>query len=122
MWVYNRTDSGNVKPRNRIYPPEDISFRTSSQIQVYAAKGWIIVPTETREQNQSSRTMEREGSGIGVWSINDDGVVAPRWKIAGPKSLLKRPRGLDLAPKSKELIVADMRLNAIVTYYFPEIF
>ena len=27
-----------------------------------------------------------------------------------------------LNPQNKELIVADMRLNAVLTYYFPEIF
>jgi len=120
--IYNRTDNGNVKPRNVIWNLPGESFRTSSQIQVYPPKGWIIVPTETQIQNQDSRVMEREGSGIGVWSIDDNGEVPPRWKITGPKTLLKRPRGLDLDPKNKELIVADMRLNAIVTYYFPEIF
>jgi len=27
-----------------------------------------------------------------------------------------------LDPENKEVIVADMRLNAVLTYYFPEIF
>jgi len=40
----------------------------------------------------------------------------------GPNSLLKKPRGVALNPKNKELIIADMRLNSVLTYYFPEIF
>ncbi len=61
----------------------------------------------------------------GVRTITEvlHGGVAPRWKIpTGPASTLKKPRGVVLDPKNKELIVADMRLNAILTYYFPEIF
>ena len=68
--------------------------------------------------------IEPEGTFIGVWSINDNGDVPPRWKIPGgtAKSVMKKPRGVVLNPKHKELIVADMRLNAVLTYYFPEAF
>ena len=59
---------------------------------------------------------------MGIWSINDNGNVAPRWMIGGPRSGLKKPRGVALDPENKEVIVADMRLNAVLTYYFPEIF
>jgi hypothetical protein len=33
-----------------------------------------------------------------------------------------KPRGVVLNPKNKELIIADMRLNAVMTFYYPEIF
>ena len=42
--------------------------------------------------------------------------------MPGPKSTLKKPRGVVLDAKNKEMIIADMRLNAVLTYYFPEIF
>ena len=58
----------------------------------------------------------------GVWSIHDDGDIPPRWKLGGPGSIMKKPRGIALNPKDKELIIADMRLNSVLTYYFPEIF
>ena len=32
------------------------------------------------------------------------------------------PRGVTLNPKHKELIVSDKRLNAVLTFYFPELF
>ncbi len=35
---------------------------------------------------------------------------------------MKKPRGVALNPKHKELIVSDMRLNTVLTFYFPEIF
>jgi hypothetical protein len=65
---------------------------------------------------------EPEGVFVGVWSIHDNGDVAPKWKIWGAKSLMKKPRGVTLNPKNKEIIVSDMRLNSVLTYYFPEIF
>ena len=66
--------------------------------------------------------MEPEGTFVGIWSVNDNGDVPPRWAIGGPKSTLKKPRGVALDPKNKELIVTDMRLNSVLTYYFPEMF
>ncbi len=73
-------------------------------------------------QPGKSSDQEPEGIFVGVWSINDSGDVPPRWKIGGPKSTLKKLRGVVLNTKHKEMIVADMRLNTVLTYYFPEIF
>src|SRR3989442_7829747 len=57
----------------------------------------------------------------GVWRINDNGDFPPRWKIEGKESnIMKKPRGVALDPKHKEVIVSDMRLNAVLTFYFPE--
>ena len=36
--------------------------------------------------------------------------------------MLKQPRGVDLDLKNKTVIVSDKFLNAVMTYYFPEIF
>lgn len=55
--------------------------------------------------------------------MNDDGDVPPRWKIEGkPLTVIKKPFGIALNPKNKELLVTDMRLNAILTFYFPGMF
>jgi hypothetical protein len=35
---------------------------------------------------------------------------------------LKKPRGVTLNARDKEIIVADMRTNSVLTFYFPEIF
>lgn len=123
LLIFNRTDEGNVKPRAVISPPADTDFRVSSQIQVYPPKGWIFVSTQrSRASNENTRQVEFEGAGLGIWSINDNGQTPPHWKITGPKSLLKRPRGVAFDAKDKEVYVAEMRQNAILTYYFPEIF
>ena len=64
-----------------------------------------------------------DGTFIGIWSIYDDGDVPPRWKIEGkPGNIMVKPRGVALDPNHKELLVSDMRLNAVLTFSFPEIF
>jgi hypothetical protein len=116
LLVYGRTDNGDAAPRAVIGGP-NTSLHAVSQIQIYPARGWILVA-----EAGSYDVQEPEGAFVGIWSIKDQGNVPPRWKIGGPKSTLKRPRGVVLNPANKELIVADMRLNAVLTYYFPEIF
>lgn len=59
---------------------------------------------------------------IGVWSINNDEDVPPRWFFGGPSSGFKTsPRTVVLNPKTEELIVGDTPLNAVLTFYFPEL-
>jgi len=116
LLIFNRTDSGNVKPIGVIQGPKTRIVRIN-QIQMQTTKGWIVATQPGKYEEQ-----EPEGVFVGVWSINDRGDAPPRWFIGGPKSQIKKPRGVALNPKEKELIVADMRLNKVLTYYFPEIF
>ena len=116
LLIFNRTDTGNVKPVGVIQGPKTRIVRIN-QIQIQSTKGWIVAAQPGKYEEQ-----EPEGVFVGVWSIHDTGDVAPRWFIGGPKSQMKKPRGIALNPKNKELIVADMRLNTVLTYYFPEIF
>ena len=57
-----------------------------------------------------------------MWSTEDNGDVPPRWRIGGPKGILQQVRGVALIPAQKSLIATDKRLNAVLTFYFPEIF
>lgn len=116
LLIYNRTDTGNIKPRAIILGPK-AGVQSVNQIVAHSPKGWIVA-TMTGDYGEA----EPEGAYVGIWNVNDNGDVPPRWKLGGPKSTIKKPRGVALNPKDKELIVADMRLNTILTYYFPEIF
>ena len=116
LLIFNRTDRGNVKPRAVIRGPNTGIVRIN-QMAIYPPKGWIIASMPGRADQQ-----EPEGVFIGVWSIQDNGDVPPRWKIGGPKSGLMKPRGVAINPSHKEVIVADMSLNSVLTFYFPEIF
>jgi DNA-binding beta-propeller fold protein YncE len=59
---------------------------------------------------------------VGVWSVFDNGEVAPRWTIGGPDSLLKDVRGIALDPKNKQVMISDKTHNAVFTFNVPEVF
>ena len=114
--IFDRTANGNAKPRGIIHGPKTEITRIN-QLQIYAPKGWIIAA-----QPGFINMQVPEGVFIGVWSIHDNGDVPPRWKLGGSNTVMAKPRGVAINPKHKELLIADMRLNAVLTYYFPEIF
>jgi hypothetical protein len=114
--IFDRTANGKVQPKGVIGGPKTEIVRIN-QMAIYAPKGWIVAT-----QPGSGSEQEPENTFVGIWSINDKGDVPPRWKLGGPKSQLKKPRGVALNIKNKEIIAADMRLNSVFTFYFPEIF
>ena len=117
LLIFNRTDNGNVKPRGVIRGPKSGIIRIN-QIAVYPPRKLVIAV-----QPGPVYEMEPEGAFVGVWSLDDDGDVPPLWKInAGPETTIKKPFGVTLNPKHKELIVSDMRLQSVLTFYFPEMF
>ena len=117
LLIFNRTDNGNVKPRGVIRGPKSGIVRIN-QIAVYPPRKLVVAA-----QPGPVYEMEPKDAFVGVWSLDDDGDVPPLWKInVGPKSTMKKPFGLVLNPKHKELIVSDMRLQSVLTFYFPEMF
>ena len=115
--MFNRTDSGNVKPRAVIRGPKSEIIRIN-QMAVYPPKKLIVAAMPGVEE-----MMEPTTAFLGVWTYDDNGEVPPKWKIPiGPKTTLKKPFGVVLNPKNKEVIISDMRLNAVLTFSTPEIF
>jgi len=120
LMIFNRTDNGDVQPKAVIGGPRSIGINDfASNFTIYSPKGLIVVPAAA---DVGQGEVEPKSAFIGVWSITDNGDVPPRWKIEGPKSQMKRPRGITINPKNREVIIADMRLNAVLSYSFPEIF
>jgi len=115
--IFNRTDQGNVKPRAVI---RDSSLG-GGRVYVYPPRGEIIVVANVGG-GSGYGVMARDTGFVGVWSIQDNGDVPPRWMIGGPKGVLLAIRGVTLDPENKNVIITDKRLNAILTYSFPEIF
>ncbi len=121
LLIFNRTDSGNAKPRAVIAGPktgissiEPGVFSNINMLQVYPPKGWIVAT--------HSSDAKAEENFVAIWSENDNGDVPPRFKLGGTKTTLIRARGVVLNPKHKEVIVEDTYWNALLTFYFPEIF
>lgn len=117
--IFNRTDQGNVKPKGVIGGPKSGFQSLSGPFTLYPPKGWIIAGD--RGPGTASE-MASDESYVGVWSINDNGDVPPRWRIGGPKGFFQMPRGIAVNPKHKELMVSDKRHNGVLTFSFPELF
>ncbi len=105
LLIFNREASGNTKPLRVIQGPKTGGFG-GGQIAIYPEKGYIL--SNTRDD-------------WGVWHIDDNGDVAPRWKIP-TKGLGTQNAGVAIIPKFKEIMIASSQANKVVTYYFPEMF
>ncbi len=116
LLVFNRTDSGNAKPKV-IRGPKSGIIRIN-QLQVYPARKLIVAAMPGLIHQ-----MEPDSSFLGIWSYDDIGDTPPRWKIpTTARTTLKKVFGVTLNPKNKEIIIADMRLNGVLTFSVPEIF
>jgi DNA-binding beta-propeller fold protein YncE len=113
---FNRTDNGNVKPRNVIQGPNTQIDRIN-QIQVHPESGHLIVAMPGQQG-----LVEPPRVFVGVWNITDNGDVAPKYRIYGNATTMKKPFGVALNPVHKEIYVSDMRLNGVVTFSMPELF
>jgi hypothetical protein len=114
--IFNRTDEGDAKPIRTIAGPHTGLLGGTRQFAVYPEGGWIVV---TQSGGGGGDEPYPPNPFVGVWSINDNGDVPPRWKIT---TVVKKPRSITFDPKHKELIVGDMTLNAVLTYSLPEMF
>ena len=114
--IFDRTASGNVKPLRIIRGP-NTKLQGIMQITMYPPTRTVVVT-----QFGIATDMETPGVFVGMWSLDDDGDVPPKWAIAGDMTVLKKPMGVALNPEHKELYVTDMRLNSVLAFSVPEIF
>ncbi|HXA67036.1 MAG TPA: hypothetical protein VNV82_17900 [Bryobacteraceae bacterium] len=119
LLIFNRTDSGDVKPKAVIGGPKSHLYAFGGPFAVHPSKGEIMV--SVRGPGPFAELSSDEAY-VGVWSINDNGDVPPKWTIGGPHGILRMPRGIALDVKNKNMIVSDKRLNAVLTFHFPEVF
>jgi hypothetical protein len=112
--IFNRTDDGNVKPRAIISGPNS-QLHSTGLVTVYPPREWIIAASRSSERSSPDNF-------AGVWSEHDNGDVPPHWTIGGPNGELRQLRGITLDEKHKSVILSDKYVNAVLTYYFPEIF
>ncbi len=115
--IFNRTDQGNVKPRGVIGGPKSGIIRIN-QMQMIPQRKLIVAAMPGINDD-----MEPEGAFLGVWSENDNGDVPPLYKIPTTlRTKLKKPFGVVLDHKNKEVIISDMRNQGVLVYSAPEIF
>lgn len=64
---------------------------------------------------------DRQGRGIGIWSVNDNGDAPPRWILMSPKvTSAQAGTNVALNPKAKEPIMGSD--SGFTAYSLPEIF
>jgi hypothetical protein len=120
--IYDRTASGDAKPIRVIQGPKT-EVAGIMTFQVYPPKGWIISGCEAAYASTLS---------VCAWSINDNGDVAPRWKLPVQTRTGYQPSGIALDPVHKEIILSASGqkvmsarppvMNTAITFAWPEIF
>jgi len=124
MLIFDRTASGNAKPKAVIRGPKSLMAAIST-IQVYPPNGWIIGGCDR------APGMAGSSPAVCAWSVNDNGDVAPRWKIPVQQLTGYAPSGIALDPVHREIIMsaAGQRIrppsgimNSVITFSWPEIF
>ena len=108
LLIFDRTASGDVKPKAVIGGPKTQLDRGGGLVKVNPANGMVVSSCA-------------EGS-ICAWKIDEPGDVAPRFKIPVEKITGLNFSGPTLNPKDKEVIVTSSSRNRIATFYWPEIF
>lgn len=90
---------------------------------IHPATGMILVSVPFGETaGDGLPLLASDQSFIAIWSIYDDGSVAPRWRLGGPGGVLRNPRGVAVDEKNKTVLVSDKYLNGVLTFSFPEMF
>ena len=104
MLIFDRTASGNVKPRAVIVGP----VRTGNQFAIWGPKKRLI--THSRD------TLE-------IWNIPDHGEsTEPPLRIPCPLGRASQDTGMVLDPVHKEIIIATAAGNTVMTFSVPEVF
>lgn len=114
--IYDRAARGNTKPLRVIGGPKSGFMDLSGPFTLYPPKGWILAG------DRGEGGLASDKAYLGVWSVHDNGDVPPRWRVGGPNGVFEMPRGVAVNAKHKEVMVSDKRLNAVLTFSFPELF
>lgn len=132
LFIYGRTDQGNVAPRAVIAGPHTGIVRPW-QLAMEAEQGNIFVAAINNENHppyeldrprfELGKDVEmlspwQSGSlgFIGVWNINDNGDVPPRAMIKGPGTFLVHPAGVALDQKRGEIFATDSVRNGLFSF------
>src|ERR1041385_988348 len=143
LLIFNRTDSGNAKPRGFLRAPN----AGIGGVYIYPEKGLLFATVTPRRQaggegggggggeggggggtagvdDNRSYGQYSENKYVGVWSVKDSGEVEPRWMIAAPPNgPLRDPVGTSVVDgKRQDVYIPDRYTNAIYVYHVPEIF
>ncbi|HEX2714341.1 MAG TPA: hypothetical protein VHM88_19280 [Candidatus Acidoferrales bacterium] len=127
LFIFNRTDKGDVAPRAVIAGPRTGILRIR-QVAVDAKQGKIFAAVKNniesyRFEAASPSPWDPNRVGfVGVWDITDNGDIPPKAIIKGPASGLIWPAGVALNSKDREIYTIDSVRNGMFAYSMPEFF
>jgi hypothetical protein len=102
LMIFERTADGNTAPKRVIS-----GLRGAWNIALLPERGLVFAV---------------QRGYVGIWSLDDEGEVPPRFTIGGPDGILRSPRGIGIDVENQSVIVSDKHLNAVLTFHVPEIF
>ena len=127
IFIFNRTDDGDVAPRAMIVGPKTGISRIR-QVAVDPQQGKIFAAVKNNRDSYQVDSPEPspwnpdQPGFIGVWNITDNGDVPPRGYIKGPATGLIWPAGVALNFSDREIYTIDSVRNGMFTYFMPELF
>lgn len=137
LFVFNRTDNGDVAPRGVIAGPHT-GLIGSTAVAVYGGKIYAVAanfvytppydlggyaPRKGCTHPPLSPYVEgTDNPFIGVWRITDHGDVPPMAVIHGESTAMIGPTGIALNPKDGEIYVADGGFSGVLSYLVPSFF
>ena len=125
--IYERTASGDAKPlrvvtggpKSGVEPPADPIWIPGTRNFLAQTRPFGIRTAGDRPGAPGNyQTVDDAATFFGVWSIDDDGDVPPRYTIG--HNTFKEFRNFALNGKNKEVMVSDKTQNSIFTFSFPE--
>jgi DNA-binding beta-propeller fold protein YncE len=127
LFVFNRTDEGDVAPKAVIAGPRTGIIRIR-QVEVDSAQGEIFAAVKNNTESYRFDALlpspwnSAELGFIGVWDITDNGDVAPRAILKGPASGMVWPAGVAFNARNHEIYTIDSVRNGMLAYSVPEFF
>ena len=124
--IYDRLAEGDAQPLRVIEGPSVRVGQGRHGFDVYSATGHILVAVGAgrggggRGSQAPAQSQASDGAHVGIWSVFDEGDVAPLWKVGG--GVLRMTRGVATDPKNMTIIVSDKYLNGVLTYSLPEMY
>jgi hypothetical protein len=116
LLIFDRTASGNTPPL-RVIRGAQTQIDRINQIRVWP-EGRLIFAAMPGLQGY----MEPPRTFLGVWSLDDNGNMPPKWAISGEQTTLYKVFGVAINPEQKEIYLSDMRQHGVLTYHVPEVF
>jgi len=125
LYIYDRTASGDDKPLRIVTGgPKSGVMQVGGPVWIPGTRNFVATARKfgaspkRRDEPLNYQSPEEAQTFIGVWSIDDDGDVAPRYTIG--HNIFKELRNLAIDPKHKTVVAADKTNNDITTFDFHE--